>query len=278
MEGPTPHAGCVMLMLLCDQIRTHSKVVLTGEGADEMLGGYMRYGLWRELARKTRLASLVPGSMWRLLPRYRELQRYSRRDPAIYAAVQHDFLSMWELFPELIPKDGWRQTVAARFPDLRERLFAVDQSAYLQSLLARQDKMAMAASLEARVPFTHLPLARVLNRIPYRLRAPGGRETKPVLKRIAERYLPHDLVYRRKVGLVLPLVEWAADERCLGGYLECLTATDCRLAEYTPLARLRQVVAAFRAGQRIGLPSVPQLINLEMWLRSLAGRSSTGAQ
>ena len=55
MEGPVPHYGCVMLTLLCDEVRQYTKVVLTGEGANEMFGGYKRYGIWRDLRRNGRL-------------------------------------------------------------------------------------------------------------------------------------------------------------------------------------------------------------------------------
>ena len=270
MEGPTAHSGCVLLMLLCDRIRKVSKVVLTGEGADEFFGGYMRYQLWRALRTKGRLARLVPAPLWPFLQRYREIQRYAGRDPAIFGAVYHDFLALNEIFPGLVPKPGAREAAASRFNDFRDRMFAVDQTAYLESLLLRQDKMAMAASVEARVPFTHLPLARVVNRIPHRIRAPGG-ETKPLLKRIARKFLPGELVDRRKVGLVVPLMDWLADERGLGRYLGLLTEPNARLAAYAQKGRLNAAVEAFRAGKRAGLPPLDHLVNLELWLRDLDG-------
>lgn len=63
MEGPTPHGGCVMLMLLCDEIRRHSKVVLTGEGADELFGGYERYKIWRKLMWQERFSKVLPTAL-----------------------------------------------------------------------------------------------------------------------------------------------------------------------------------------------------------------------
>ena len=273
MEGPVPHYGCVMLMLLCDRIRETSKVVLTGEGADEMFGGYMRYALWRSLRRKGRLARWVPNALWPHLQRYREIERYAGRDPAIFGAVYHDFLALHQLFPDLVPKPGAREQAGARFDDFRSRMFAADQTAYLESLLMRQDKMAMAASVEARVPFTHLPLAKIVNQIPHDLRAPGG-DTKPILKSIAERYLPTDIIHRRKVGLNLPLDQWAADPKGLGRYLDLIVASDSRLAAYTDRKRLAAVVEDFRQGHTgaaNGQPPIPHLINLELWLRSIPG-------
>ena len=268
MEGPSPHLACVLLMLLCDRIRTTNKVVLTGEGADEMFGGYKRYGIWRDLQRKTRLAKLVPKGAWPYLRRYREIQRYAGRDGAIVGAIQQDDLALVEMFPALIPVPGARETAAASATDFRGRMLAVDQVTYLESLLMRQDKMAMAASVEARVPFTHLPLARVVNRFPNDLRLPGG-ETKPILKKIAEPYLPAELLNRRKVGFNLPLDKWLGEESGLGRYLDDLTASDSRLGGYTDRGKLRRAVEAFRNGRRCGLPPLAHLVNLETWLRSL---------
>ncbi len=271
MEGPTPHMGCVLLMLLCDEIAKSNKVVLTGEGADEFFGGYSRYATWRKLAWQERLGRIVPKALLPARPPFLGLRRMAGRDAAVYGSVNHDFLRMHESFPELVPAPGAREAASARFGEFRARLHAVDQANYLESLLMRQDKMAMAASVEARVPFVHLPLARIVNAIPRAITTPG-KVTKPLLKKIAERYLPYDLLHRRKVGLNLPVEEWLGDEDGMGRYLEDLTAPDCRLAAYTDRARLRDVVERFRAGARAGLPDLVRLVNVEYWLRSIPAR------
>ncbi len=268
MEGPSPHGGCVMLMLLCDRSRATSKVILTGEGADEFFGGYTRYATWRKALWQDRIGRWLPGAPWPASLPFQGVRRFAGRDAAVYSSLSRDPFPMWKLFPALVPQPGAREAASARFQDFRDRIFAVDQMAYLESLLVRQDKMSMAASVEARVPFTHLPLARVVNRLPRGIRAPGG-TTKPVLKRIAENYLPHDLVHRRKIGLLLPYDDWLADPGALGHYLDDLAAPDSRLAQYGAPGALRKVVAAFRKGTRRGLPALPTLINAELWLRSL---------
>ncbi len=268
MEGPSPHLGCVLLMLLCDEIRPHTKVVLTGEGADEMFGGYQRYGIWRDLQKYRRFARMVPGFAWPLLDRYRAIRIYADHDPAVYASVFADYLGLSEIFPELVARPGAREAAAARFSDFRDRMYAVDQTAYLESLLLRQDKMAMAASVEARVPFTHLPLARAVNRLPHGLRTPGT-VTKPLLKRFAEKFFSHEFVHRRKVGLTLPLAEWLADPAGLGGRLELLTDADARLAGFGERAGLRSLVERFRGGEAAVGRILVHLINIELWLRSL---------
>ena len=268
MEGPSPHMGCVLLMLLCDHIREVSKVVLTGEGGDEFFGGYLRYGIWRKLSAQERFGRLLPPAMLPPIPPFLGIRRVAGLDGPAYASVQVDPRAMHRLFPALIPGAGERERVSARFRGFRARLLAVDQSAYLESLLVRQDKMAMAASVEPRVPFVHLPLARVLNRLPHNLRVPGG-VTKPLLKAIGERYLPHDLLYRRKVGLTLPFGDWLKDDRGLGRFLDDVVGPDSRLAAYGDRGRVIEAVERFRRGASDGVNNLVRLVNVETWLRSL---------
>ena len=270
MEGPLPHGGCVTLMLLCERIRKHTKVVLTGEGADEMFGGYQRYAVWNKTRWQERLARLLPTRFLPALWPVAGMRRLGGRDAAAYASVYHDFQAVQEVFPGLVPKPGAREAASRRFSDFCDRLFAVDQAAYLESLLVRQDKMSMAASVEARVPFVHMPLLHFVNSLPHALRAPGG-DTKPLLKRIAERHLPHELIHRRKIGLWLPYEEWFADTNGAGEYLDDLTGPDSRLAAYAEKGKLTALVDTCRAGARSAGLVLERLVGVELWLRSLAG-------
>lgn len=277
MEGPSPHFGCVLLMRLCDHIREVSKVVLTGEGGDEFFGGYQRYEMWRKLAWQERLGRLLPRGLWPRRRPFLGIRRLAGLDGAVYASVYHDFHAMHGLFPGLVPKPGAREAASRRFRDFRDRMTASDQVGYLESLLVRQDKMAMAASVEARVPLVHLRLACVVNGLPRRVRVPGG-VTKPLLKKIAEAHLPRELIHRRKVGLVTPVDRWVRDERALGRYLGALTDPNARLAQYTEPGTLRRFVDDARAG-RLAEPSWPlRLINIELWLRSVGEEASPSAR
>jgi asparagine synthase (glutamine-hydrolysing) len=268
LEGPSRHAGCVLLMRLCDEIRKHTKVVLTGEGADELFGGYQRYEQWQRTAIVSRVAQLLPREMWPKRWPFLGIRRFAGRDAAATASNYYDLTLIEQVFPAHFPASGSRGEASRRFPTYLERLFAVDQTAYLESLLMRQDKVSMAASVEARVPFTHVPLALVVNRIPPRVRAPGD-ETKPILKAVAERHLPQDLVRRRKVGLLLPLAEWLADPKALGRYLDDLTDPKGCVRAFGDGAGLDRGVAEFRAGRRsLGGPMF-RLVNLELWMRGL---------
>ena len=219
MEGPVPHGGCVLLMLLCDYIKQDSKVVLTGEGADEFFGGYERYSLWNKNMWQERFSRWLPHMLMPNITPFKTIKKISGKDAVVKSSVYGDTSVLFDVFPGLMQDGGYREAVSGKFSDFRTRMFAVDQTSYLQSLLVRQDKMAMAASVEARVPFVHLPLVEFVNNIPNKLRAPGG-ITKPILKKITEKYLPADFVNRRKIGLILPYDKWCDDPMALGRYLD----------------------------------------------------------
>lgn len=275
MEGPVPHGGCVALYILCREIGRHHKVVLTGEGADEMFGGYQRYLQWRKMVVQEMLCNRWPSMM--PIPNiwpFKGLRRLQGKDFAAYASAYENIEAMSKTFPDLLPAaPAARERASARFDDFRDRLFAVDQTAYLESLLVRQDKMSMAHSVEARVPFVHMPLLSVVNKLPRNVRLDAG-QTKPVLKQLAEQYLPHEFVHRRKNGLRLPYAEWSKDSNGLGCYLDLMSEPSCRLRAYSDRKRFDRVIDDFRKGNHTNNPRVFSLINMEVWLRSVSDRSA----
>ena len=215
----------------------------------------------------------MPNLIWPFLQRWREIQKYSGRHPAIFSSVYHDFLALAELFPDLTLTPGNRDNTASLFKGFRQKMFAVDQNHYLPSLLMRQDKMAMAASVEARVPFAHMPLAKVVNKIPVNIRAPGD-VTKPILKAVANEFLPSEIINRRKIGLALPLKRWLRDENGLGRYLDLLSQPNSKLAQYSNTRELNKAIAAFRSGKETLSIPFEHLINMELWLRSVDNTES----
>ena len=100
------------------------------------------------------------------------------------------------------------------------------------------------------------------------IRAPGG-ITKPVLKAVANEFLPSEIINRRKIGLALPLKKWLQDENGLGRYLDLLSQPDSKLAQYSNIRKLNKAITAFRAGKEALSIPFEHLINMELWLRSV---------
>jgi asparagine synthase (glutamine-hydrolysing) len=273
MEGPVPHGGCVLLMVLCERARHSSKVILTGEGADEFFGGYERYKDWRKLGWREAVSHLPFARMLPNRPPFRGMHRLIGRDAAVASSIYVDPAQFEAMAGRRLGEIESRVGASRRFPDIRRRIYAVDRMNYLDSLLLRQDKMSMAASVEARVPFVHRPLASVVDRIPREVMSPGG-ETKPVLKQIAEKYLPASLVRRRKIGLTLDYRAWLRDENGIGRFLDWLGAPDAALGSFLDRRQLKDAVAAARNGSPG--PEPFRLVNVEVWLRTLRDAPKAG--
>ena len=270
MEGPVPHLACIMLRLLCREIAKTDKVVLTGEGADEFFGGYDRYKNWQQLDRYARFARMLPEFLWLLArKRYSALEKFRRLDPSIASIFYRDYQTVAELFPDLIPNvDRPRASLLTELSDFRDRMNGADLTGYLESLLMRQDKMSMAESVEVRVPFTHRPLGSKILSIPRDIRIPGG-SNKPLLKTLAEKYLPHELIHRRKVGFTLPWKDWMAKGGPLESLVSLMLEPDARLGQYGNHGKIRQLTEDFLSGKNVAAyKTLVMLANIELWLRS----------
>ncbi len=273
IEGPSTHGGCIALWLLCKEIRKEHKVVLTGEGADEFFGGYERYANWNRLMWQEKFSKLP---FIKYLPNqypFMGIKNFLGCDAAVYSSIYSDLKPLNKIFPDFFPTPySYRNKISKKFSDFRDRLYSVDQKSYLESLLIRQDKISMASSIEARVPFVHMPLWKIVARLPHKLKTPG-RITKPVLKSLAKRYLPKSLVDRRKNGLLLPYDEWLSDEKGLGRYLELLTETNAPIRDFSDSKSLTNIIELFRNKRTSNIAQLlEKIINIDLWLRGFSNR------
>ncbi len=273
IEGPSSHGGCVALWLLCKEIKKQNKVVLTGEGADELFGGYERYSNWHKLMWQERISNLP---FIKHLPDkypFKGIKNFIGIDVATHASIYEDITILNEIFPDFLPLlHSYRDKVSQKFGNFRDRLYAVDHKSYLESLLIRQDKISMAASVETRVPFVHLPLWKIVSGLPHKFKTPG-KITKPILKKIASEYLPKKLVYRRKVGLLLPYKKWLSDQQALGRYIESLTENNTPLRQFCDNKKLNKFIEDHKKyNSQNSVRTINKFINIDLWLRSFSNR------
>jgi len=214
-------------LMVAQATAEHVKVVLTGEGSDEVLGGYSWYATSRILApvfalpRPARqLLAALPGVRGRwpgaagLIAGRRaiDFERYSRsithlRSEAadrelLSADMREELRRQGEVQDAPPPPPAlatWHPFAQLQYFDLTHRL----ADAVVPSL----DRMSMAASVEARVPFLDHELVEFCARIPPRIKMKWLRE-KHVLRRAMENILPPDIVKRRKWAFQLPMDDW----------------------------------------------------------------------
>ena len=226
-DEPLNFPNSVLIQALSELAKRRVTVVLTGEGADELFAGYPRYHIPTLVARFQRLpqwmrralamVSGVTGDR-RLRKLAAQLQR-PMADVLMYNAATLERDRLEELWPDAADRVfGYRTELLRQLHSesgwLR-RMSLLDQHTYLISILNRQDKMSMAASVESRVPLLDYRIAEFANGLPDSHRQ-GQRQTKLILKRVAERYLPREVIYRRKSGFGIPLAEWFRKNDGLG--------------------------------------------------------------
>ena len=234
-DEPFADQAALPTMLLAQLTRRHVTVVLTGEGADELFAGYTNY------AKRVREERLV-GPLGFLAPLVRHLPPRIARDRIVkaiglpraqrYATIPNVFDAALQprLYSDafLARREARIAQVAARFhdeansPHYIERLMHVDLRLWLpDDLLVKVDRATMAHSLEARVPYLDHRFVEFVAALEPGFKQSGDTR-KYLLKKLAEKFLPREIVHRRKQGFVMPLSEWLAGglkpqvERSLG--------------------------------------------------------------
>jgi asparagine synthase (glutamine-hydrolysing) len=149
---------------------------------------------------------------------------------------------------------------------LRKILY-FDQTSWLpDNLLERGDRMTMAASLEARMPFMDHELAAFISALPDRWRI-RGLTTKHILREAMKRLLPRQILERPKVGFRVPVNEWFRTS--MREYLlDHLTAPDSRTRHYYRPERLRGVLDEHINGRQNHEKLLWCMLSLELWHRA----------
>ena len=282
-DAPVAEPSDIPIYLLAREARRTVKMVLTGEGADEFLGGYPKHVFERYVGTYQRLPASVRHGL--IEPLCRSLPYGFRRAKTAVANLgltdRRERLPRW--FGALSAPERCRLTrlaapatygKSAAWLDsldgnsaLRGILY-FDQTSWLpDNLLERGDRMTMAASLEARMPFMDHELAAFVSRLPddWRVR---GRTTKRILREAMRRVLPASILERPKIGFRVPVNEWFRGS--MRGYLsDHLLGPGSRTREYYRPETLRGYVEEHAAGRQNHEKLLWCLLTLEIWHREL---------
>jgi asparagine synthase (glutamine-hydrolysing) len=158
---------------------------------------------------------------------------------------------------------------------LLSRMLYADQKTYLVELLMKQDQMSMAASIESRVPFLDHPLAEFAAAVPENLKL-RGKVGKYIIKKAAEDLLPHDIIYRRKMGFPTPLKDWLLRPEA-SELFSFLKAPGGLLASFVDASALAGLLERHRNGVEDVTDRIWRLLNLQVWGDiHITGRSRDG--
>jgi len=265
LDEPNGDSSCLPVYLLSRFAREEVTVALSGDGGDELFGGYDRY---TETVREA-------GSLRRRLG---WLRRHRRWWSAGRAYLGERILPMTEdelrgLAGRLEPETEellrrLRAAADGRGPVLH-RLRTLDANSYLPgAVLAKVDRMSMRFALEVRCPLLDRRVAAWASTLPAS-HLNDGAQTKKVLKRLALRYLPPETVYRPKLGFGLPAACWSRP-RLLDLADGLLLGPSARLTGHLDGGRLREHLRRQRDERSFNVYQVWELLVLEQWLRRAA--------
>jgi asparagine synthase (glutamine-hydrolysing) len=214
-DVPLTHPNSVAFLAISEFARQHGVVILlSGEAADELFGGYpQRYRRYRQFLRARRWLARLPVKLRRIIG----LTGYASEGlPATSFSEYEGLLAHTTAFLDKFARADLRlrcEEAYAFVPNATEQkvlaAMLADMTNFLAPLLRRLDRMSMAASVECRTPFLDHGLVQSVINLPLEYRLRGGTD-KWILKKIAARHLPRDVVYRRKVGFPLPVRDYLA--------------------------------------------------------------------
>jgi asparagine synthase (glutamine-hydrolysing) len=250
------------------------KVVLTGEGSDELFAGYERYRWLDVNQRWAERYARVPDRVRRAVRQW--IATFPLLGAGLRRKLRHTVLgrelrfeslfleNFYCAFPSAAGCDSYMSYWNARpgASSLARTLYA-DQKTYLVELLMKQDQMSMAASIESRVPFLDHPLVEFAARIPDRLKI-RGREQKHILKAAVSDLLPHGIVHRKKRGFPTPLTQWLRDPRVEPVYAR-MRSPDGLLAAHFDLGQVGALIERHRSGREDATDRIWRLLNLQLW-------------
>ncbi len=237
LDEPIVHSNTVPMYLLAKHARQYTKVLITGEGADEVFLGYRRY-LKKDIICDEELlysnAFSSPDTVLSVLKNKSQL------------------LSERKLLVQKVSDLDWQ-----------DKLSHYDMLTYLPHVLLRQDKAGMAANVENRVPFLANSMVEVGYNSSLKIGEFGG---KTPLKRLALKYFPQDFVLRKKCGFGLPISDWLKDDNCLLPHLNALKRSQL-ISEHFNEENINKMIGEHLDGVNDHSIMLFSLVGLDTWHR-----------
>ena len=226
MDQPLADPSCIALYFVSKLASEYVKVVLSGEGADELFGGYTIYN---EINSLKAYQKLPAGIRKMLADIVRTMPKFKGRSFIIRGAntVEKRFIGNAFMFDktekQMILKTGLKVSEPYEYTKkLYDRVSDYDDITKMQYLdintwmvgdiLLKADRMSMANSLELRVPFLDKEVFSVARTIPSRLRV-NRKNTKYAMRKAAHRHIPEEWAKKKKLGFPVPTRVWLRDEK-----------------------------------------------------------------
>lgn len=296
-DEPFADSSAIPTYRVCGMARRKVTVALSGDGADEVFGGYKRY---QDQLRTERFSALVPGFMKRPLKGLLNmslggagLEGYAgpggRTLRALFSNTARSYLDQVSLVPEVVRNTLWSpafrselqgyRTIElfeahARKAQVRDALGLIqylDMKTYLvDDINTKVDRASMAFSLEVREPMMDHVLMEWMGTLPSSFKV-LGEQRKRLLKSSMESRLSNDLLYRPKMGFAVPVAHWIRHD--LRGKCEKLATSGALVASgmFEPQA-VQAIIDQHMSGRADMSPSIWGFLVLERFLERLEGQ------
>ncbi len=271
-DEPFADSSQIPTVLVSRLARTSVTVALSGDGGDELFGGYERYRMLERHVRTRRPVALAGGILYALRgdERRAATARLLGRGPLPIARR----LLGEGVFAERLVPGADHAAIAQRFADrwdataglggLTARAMALDTVGYLpDDILHKVDRAAMSVALETRVPLLDHRLVALAWRLPERMRVRDG-VGKWVLRQVLDRHVPRGLMERPKTGFAPPLGAWLRGP--LAGWAEELLAPDALAADgLLDAAEVARLWRTHRSGRSDASRDLWPLLMFQAW-------------
>ncbi len=287
-DEPNGDPVCIPLYFVSKLARDAGTIVVqVGEGSDEEFAGYpwlvrdikLYDRLWKPLGKLSpkimRRAAYMAGSPLVKNPLIREyMRRFAKGEELFWGgALAFTEEHKRELLTNYNDDDSsnkfaeqWHKQVRDAYPKseyTRRMMYLEFQQRLPELLLMRVDKVSMATSIEARVPFLDHRIVEYAFRLPSRIKLGPNYEPKHILKKAAEGILPHEYIYRKKMGFAAPVNEWLKTE--LRGFVEDHLFQSELLKTHTDLGYVRRLFVEHTTNTRNNGQLLWTLLNLVLW-------------
>jgi len=292
MDEPVTEAAAISLYFVAKLAKEKVTVALSGEGSDEIFGGYDLYQYMsmldkyravvgdrgskffagisnRVLGKSHKVSKYFTMATQPIEQRYKGMSTYPDHEKeALYKPEFKEKIQAELMQKEQVTSKNYTESLFEKTQNqdaLNKMLYFDTKTWLVDDLLIKADRMSMAASLELRVPFLDYRLVEFAATIPSKYKIKKG-EGKYVLKKMMESVLPKEIIYRKKMGFPTPLKLMFQNE--LREYAsDLLLSEHTKLNQFFKVERIQQLIDEHNSNKFDHHKTLWQLIVLEEWLR-----------
>jgi len=273
-DEPVADPSAIGLYFLAREARKHVKVVLSGEGSDELFGGY---NIYLEPFARERIA-WIPKIFLKLLSKL-PVRGHNYAERALLK-LEDWYIGNASIFKRAEARALWKaepqseHSLASLYAETNNlsdsvKMQHIDIHTWLVGdILAKADKMTMAHSLELRVPFLDIEVARLAERLPDRFKWKDG-ITKYLLREAFKNILPESTRQRKKLGFPTPVRDWLTKDR---EDIYKLILENGYISEKLDTKKIREIIDAHLSGKADNSRKIYLLLILAIWYNTFIGK------